>query len=758
MRIKTMTATFGKLQNARLELAEGLNLIEAPNEGGKSTWCAFLRAMLYGIPTRERDTKGSVAEKNRYQPWTGGAMEGAVELTWGGKDITLRRGPKGSVPFASFSAVYTATGESVPGLTGENCGEKLLGVSREVFERSAFVGQGGASIGESGELQKRIAALVSTGEEDVSYPQVEGKLREWLRRRKFNKSGLLPKLDNELAVLDDTLSRQEQARVQAAESQREIESLVPKKDRLNADLTRWRGQAEREARVRWTAAQAALETARGDQAALERESAKLPPRDTLKAAQGDLAYYSTVEANRKLAEGQIEGARAAAMAAKSAARAPLFPDMTPDDAWMQAGRDRDRAAAKPPKTPVFAASVALMAVTALWFAGLLLLLWGGRGVPAWVYCVLAVAAGLTLASVIVAAKQSRSWRAETTALLAHYGVDSPDAIPPLATAYREKHAAAQEAARNAEAVERSAAELATQKECLLGELLALVRPFAPTVTDFFGVSAAISKGLVLQEKLAEARVRLEGAVALAESLPRPELSRTGPAYPEGEALPAQAEEFTPGFSPEETAARLSAMEGELSRLRSALAMAQGELNTLGDPILFEARRGELREERERREEEYAALTLALEGLRDANAELQERFSPALNERAGAILSALTGGKYGQLTLDRAFEAQAREADSPLPRRALLLSQGTAEQVYLAARLAVCALALPSADPAPLVLDDALDAFDDTRMALALDFLGGLGTERQVLLFTCHARERVYLDKKGGTAILRLPSA
>ena len=80
MRIIKMTATFGRLNHAVLEPGPGLNLIEAPNESGKSTWCAFLRAMLYGIPTRERDRQDYIAEKNRYQPWSGSAMEGALEL------------------------------------------------------------------------------------------------------------------------------------------------------------------------------------------------------------------------------------------------------------------------------------------------------------------------------------------------------------------------------------------------------------------------------------------------------------------------------------------------------------------------------------------------------------------------------------------------------------------------------------------------------------------------------------------------------
>ena len=61
-------------------------------------------------------------------------------------------------------------------------------------------------------------------------------------------------------------------------------------------------------------------------------------------------------------------------------------------------------------------------------------------------------------------------------------------------------------------------------------------------------------------------------------------------------------------------ARLAAAEGELSRLNGALATAQGELNTLGDPALFQARREELLEELQRRREEYEALNLALAGL------------------------------------------------------------------------------------------------------------------------------------------------
>ena len=197
MRIKRMTATFGGLTEQRLELAPGLNLIQAPNESGKSTWAGFLKAMLYGIDTRDRDKKGHLADKNRYQPWSGAPMEGELLLEWQGRDVTIRRGPRGSVPFGSFSAVYTGTEEPVPGLTADTCGELLLGVGREVFERSAFVGQGGSlAVTAAPELERRIAALVSSGQEDVSFSQAEGRLREWLNRRRVNRSvGRIPQLE-----------------------------------------------------------------------------------------------------------------------------------------------------------------------------------------------------------------------------------------------------------------------------------------------------------------------------------------------------------------------------------------------------------------------------------------------------------------------------------------------------------------------------------------------------------------------------------
>ena len=88
MDFQHIEATFGKLEHCSLSFSSGLNIIEAPNESGKSTLLSFLRVMLYGFPPRER---GVLADKNRYAPWTGEAMQGRMDLDAGGQLWTVLR-------------------------------------------------------------------------------------------------------------------------------------------------------------------------------------------------------------------------------------------------------------------------------------------------------------------------------------------------------------------------------------------------------------------------------------------------------------------------------------------------------------------------------------------------------------------------------------------------------------------------------------------------------------------------------------------
>ena len=130
MDFQHIEATFGKLEHCSLSFSSGLNIIEAPNESGKSTLLAFLRVMLYGFPPRER---GALADKNRYAPWSLSPMRGTLSLSSQKGNITLQRDTtRANSPMGRFSAIYTGSGESVDGLTAADCGETLLGIPCEV--------------------------------------------------------------------------------------------------------------------------------------------------------------------------------------------------------------------------------------------------------------------------------------------------------------------------------------------------------------------------------------------------------------------------------------------------------------------------------------------------------------------------------------------------------------------------------------------------------------------------------------------------
>ena len=306
MIIRHMQGTFGTLDGEQLRLDTGLNIIYAPNESGKSTWCAFLRAMLYGIDTSQRARAGFVPDKQKYAPWSGKPMAGELELEQGGKCITIRRWTETpGAPLRGFSAVYTGTDIPVPGLTATDAGEQLTGVSAEVFARSAFIGQGGLVVTGTPELEKRISAIVTSGEEANSYTEADAQLRAWLRRRRSGRHGALPELEGRITEVEEQLHRlernaQEQAACAAELRQMDAE-LQTVTEQMNAARQRQRRTA--------------------------------------------LSSMGEEKSNLRTLEQTLEQARRDAAARRTALEQTHFGVQTPDEAGETAERDAQRAEA-----------------------------------------------------------------------------------------------------------------------------------------------------------------------------------------------------------------------------------------------------------------------------------------------------------------------------------------------------------------------------------------------------------------------------
>ena len=225
MLIQKMTATFGCLDGAVLELQPGLNVLVLPNEQGKSTWSAFLLAMFYGIDTSRRSARGRLSEKERYQPWNGKPMSGTMELEVDGKHLVIQRTSDRGKPMGTFRAYDRDTGLNVPGLTADNCGQVLLGVERSVFERTAFLRGSELAVTQEQDLARRLNALATTGEAEDSYPEAEKQLKLWQNRCRYHKTGRIPETEEQLCRVQASIKTVDQVRSQRLDTNEELAKI-----------------------------------------------------------------------------------------------------------------------------------------------------------------------------------------------------------------------------------------------------------------------------------------------------------------------------------------------------------------------------------------------------------------------------------------------------------------------------------------------------------------------------------------------------
>ncbi|MFR2156877.1 MAG: hypothetical protein ACLS43_07030 [Evtepia gabavorous] len=150
-------------------------------------------------------------------------------------------------------------------------------MSQEVFDRSVFFRQTGLAVSQSQELEKRITALVSSGEEDVSWTEANERLKTWLHRRRFHKSGLIPQLEAEEAQLQQTLTQTASLRQDLAQLQARAAGLRQQKAHWESRLSMENDKFQTISQRRYAEAAAELDAAELQlQTLLARQQADAP--------------------------------------------------------------------------------------------------------------------------------------------------------------------------------------------------------------------------------------------------------------------------------------------------------------------------------------------------------------------------------------------------------------------------------------------------------------------------------------------------
>lgn len=701
MKIYSMVATFGKLEHATLTLHDGLNVIEAPNEWGKSTWCAFLVAMFYGVETRAKTTKNALADKEHYLPWSGSSMSGRIDLNWNERDITIERRTKGRVPMGQFSAYETRSGIAVAELDAQNCGGKLLGVERSVFLRSSFVRLADLPVAQDEALRKRLNALVTTGDESGDAERLATQLHDLKNKCRHNRTGALPQAQSALDALDAKIRELNTLEDQVDTLKKRVRAIsddISALENHQKHLAYTDAQADAE---RVAIAQTAMQDAQARAEALRAECAELHARADAEAKLTALRACNAEGMALQEQRNELNRARSGSVTPEP------FLGKSPDEACEMARADTARyEACKPRKITTVLGVLALV-------IGVL----GGIFVPLlWVLACIGVV--LLITTYLENANRER----ERTALSKKYGDLAPDRWCICAEAWAQSERAEQlllaEERRKRTELDAKLNDWRMRKQTLTQG--ASIADAEQECTDIIALWDASEKA-DLEEK--RAREHLQVVSSMARSAQKPQ------------------EADTLSLSAQETEASLRRARAELSDHRSRLHQYEGRMEALGDRERMLSEHEKLCDRIAKLTRMEQALVIAEQTLADATIALQRRFAPQIAEHAQKLMNAFSLGRYARLSLSEDMGLRSATGEEDTLHDPLWRSDGTADQLYLALRLAVAQALAPDA---PLVLDDALVRFDDARLCATLRVLRTLAENDQIILFTCQAREKAIL--------------
>ena len=141
--------------------------------------------------------------------------------------------------------------------------------------------------------------------------------------------------------------------------------------------------------------------------------------------------------------------------------------------------------------------------------------------------------------------------------------------------------------------------------------------------------------------------------------------------------------------------------------------------------------------------EIRALENAKREIEEIAYEVRNSFGRRLNEKASYYMSKITNGKYNNIVIDDNLNVSVNGRNALIS--SFKLSKGTVEQIYMALRLAAADIIFEN-DTKPILLDDTFAMYDNKRMGNTMKFMAE--NLDQVIVFSCHTREKFMADKLG----------
>lgn len=137
-----------------------------------------------------------------------------------------------------------------------------------------------------------------------------------------------------------------------------------------------------------------------------------------------------------------------------------------------------------------------------------------------------------------------------------------------------------------------------------------------------------------------------------------------------------------------------------------------------------------------------AILLAIESIDALSIDIHDSFGDQINKRLSYIVEKVTNGRYTAVKMDENLNIKVLKDYDYISFDKL--SAGAIAEIYLALRITIADI-LNGTKTLPLILDDAFVLYDDERLMATLRELSDIA-DRQIIIFTCHDREKDILDQ------------
>lgn len=762
---KLYIGAFGGLRDLTVELSDGFNCLFGENENGKTTLMAFIKMMFYGSGKGSR--RLSENPRKKYKPWSGEPMNGRIYFEHGGIRRCLEREFRGSdsTDKVTLRNLDIGTSETVP----PDIGNRFFSLGDAAFERSVFIGQPAFSVNEdaAGELGARLSSIATTGDEGVSYRQIQKRLENALADLKTpRKVGKYDKDAEKLAELENRLSAADAAARRRAELTRGIKKLSDELNAVQKECSEAKAVAEREndvktaeqlrafleAKARLDGRYKAITLSDGTRAdesfikkvdfclnrcrgenerlrILETDTERLS--ETVRMSDRRNAAENTEKADRLRERIEALNGELELLGAESADA-----DRAVKNA--EARRSEAENAKKKFNLPFLILSAAALAASVILFIMRLPIFGGAAALGGGVFLLLSLIlrpadreALLSAEKNLVAARSAKASRDARRAELLNLLGSCSSQLNLIVSAVNADSAVLEQ--RKAELYEKRAniEEIKSKQAEYNNELFSLSDRFCDShdlseISSARDALGAAAKQVEVEKAALNSLARIIGNLSYGDAEKR--LAEISDGAPVSESDILSAKQRLPML--QEKAIGLN------GRQREAALELKHLLENSEDPSELTKQINELKLSLDGMESYYKATALSLEILDESFAELRRGYGAALEKETAEVFSGITGGKYKSLNISKTLEMET-EADDVFGTHSIdYLSGGTVDQAYLSLRLAAAAL-ISRDEPLPVFLDDSLSQCDDRRTERALRFLLDYSAKRQTVMFTCH---------------------